>query len=334
MEPSAFILAGTGMALPADCVDSARFDDALGQVRGWLETQCGVAARYVCRDETQDLLATRAAEQAIAEACVAPSAIDLVVFAASVPKQPIPSTAPLIARSIGIAPGGCTAFDVNSTCLSFLNGLDVAICLLATGRFSAALVASAEIASRALPWNTDPATAGLFGDGAGAAVILPASTHSRSSYLKAALFESLHQGYELCQLAAGGTGIDFHQNPDRFRENATFRMDGPKLFKLTTKHFPAFVDRLLDRAGWRRQDVDLVVPHQASPHALAHLVRRCGFPSDRVIDVVARYGNQVAASIPTALHLARTWGRISAGTKVLLLGTSAGVSFGGLAIEM
>jgi 3-oxoacyl-[acyl-carrier-protein] synthase III len=135
-------------------------------------------------------------------------------------------------------------------------------------------------------------------------------------------------------LGAGGTGIDFHRDPERFQANATFGMRGRDLFKLTTKYFPGFVNRLLDRAGWNRRDVDLVIPHQASPLALAHLVKRCGFPKDKVIDIVADYGNQVAASIPTALHLACEAGRCDAGAKILLLGTSAGVSFGGMAIEV
>ena len=327
------------MALPAQRVASASLDAEMGRKKGWLEASCGVAARYVCRDEGQVELATHAAQRAMAEAGLDAGDVDLVIFAAAVAKQPIPSTAPLVARNLGIATGACTAFDVNSTCLSFLSGFDIAINLLASGRFRGALVVSSEIATRALPWGTAPATAGLFGDGAAAAVLVPpggdrGGDRLRASQLRAAHFEAFHEGYEFCQLAAGGTGIDFHRDPEQFKAGATFQMDGHGLFKLTAKHFPGFVDRLLQRAGWGRRDVDLVVPHQASPLALRHLVKRCGFPKDKVVDIVAGYGNQVAASIPTALHLARQLGRLPTGAKVLLLGTSAGVSFGGMAIEV
>lgn len=329
-----FRLAGTGMALPAERLESTILDARLGRPTGSLRAACGVATRFVCRSEPQDELAARAANCALADAGLDAGDIDLVIFAAAVAKQPIPSTAPLVARNLGIAPGSYAAFDVNSTCLSFLSGLDVAVNLLSTGRFRGALVVSAEIATRALPWSTDPVTAGLFGDGAGAAVFKPPSGSPGDSSLKAAHFETFHQGYEFCQLAAGGTGIDFHGDAERFEANATFQMDGHQLFKLTAKHFPDFVSRLLDRAGWRREDVDLVVPHQASPLALAHLIKRCGFAKEKVVDIVSDYGNQVAASIPTALHLAREWGRVTAGSKLLLLGASAGVSFGGMAIEV
>ena len=242
------------MALPAQRVESASLDAGLGQKRGWLEASCGVAARYVCRGEGQEELATHAAQRAMANAGLDAGAVDLIIFAAAVPKQPIPSTAPLIARNLGIATGACTAFDVNSTCLSFLSGLDVAINMLGSGRFRGALVVSSEIATRALPWATAPATAGLFGDGAAAAVLVPpggnqGGDRQRASQLRAAHFEAFHEGYEFCQLAAGGTGIDFHRDPERFKAGATFQMDGHGLFKLTAKHFPGFVDRLATE-GW------------------------------------------------------------------------------------
>ena len=328
-----FTLAGTGISLPANKVSSRSLDQTLGKKPGWLEAHSGVVERYVCRSETQEELAADAARAALNDAKINAADIDLLIFASAVPKQPIPATAPLIARLLGVPSGRVMAFDVNTTCLSFLTGLDLAATLLDSGRHQTALVLSSEIASRALPWDTDPVTAGLFGDGAAAAV-LRAPQQDKVSLLRAARFETYHEGYELCQLAAGGTGIDFHKDPERFAASSFFAMNGHELFKLTSKHFPDFVGHLLDEAGWSHGDVDLVIPHQASPIALKHLVKRCGFSSSKVVDVVSSYGNQVAASIPTVLHLARTANRLVSKSKVLLLGTSAGVSFGGLAIEI
>lgn len=328
-----FSLAGTGMALPAGRVSSSDFDARLGFTPGHLFDVCGVANRYVCEGESQDDLAVAAAQAALADAGMEPNDVDLVIAAAAVAKQPIPSTAPLIAGRLGIRSGECTAFDVNSTCLSFLSALDVATSLLPSGRFRGVLIVSSEIASRALPWSMAPNVAGLFGDGAAAVVLRPAD-EGQGAIVKAAHFETYPEGYDYCQLAAGGTGIDFHADPQAFQAASIFEMDGYKLFKLAARHFPGFVTRLLERAGWRHEDVDLVVPHQASPLALAHLVQRCGFAEGQVVNIVADYGNQIAASIPTAFHLARKEGRLPAGSRVLLLGTSAGVSFGGMAIEL
>jgi 3-oxoacyl-[acyl-carrier-protein] synthase III len=328
-----FSLRGTGLGLPATSVSSDSLDRRIGKATGWLAAHCGVRQRFVCGTETQDELAATAARQALAEAGIAAAEVDLLIFASAIPKQPIPATAPLIARHLGIPGGQCASFDINSTCLSFVSGFDVATTMLAAGRYRCAVVVSSEIASRALPWQTDPATAGLFGDGAAAAV-LTAPQPDDISHVRAVRFETYPEGYEACQLAAGGTGIDFHSEPERFAAGSLFQMNGRELFKLTTGKFPGFVARLLQGANWRHEDVDVVVPHQASPLALGHLIKRCGFARERVIDIVASHGNQVAASIPTALHLARQQQRIGKGSKIILLGTSAGVSFGGMAIEI
>ena len=333
MTGAAFRLAGTGIGLPAKRVTSRDLDRQLGKPTGWLEAECGVAERYVCEHESQDDLAVTAATSALQCAGMMARDVDLIVFAASVGKQPIPATAPLIARRLGIAGGACAAFDVNATCLGFVTAFDLAGTYIGLGRYECALVVSSEIASRALPWASDPATAGLFGDGAAAAVLTQAGSDC-ASHIAAARFETYPEGYDLCRLAAGGTGIDYHRDDAAFHAASWFAMDGRELFKLSAKHFPGFVDRLLDAAGWQREHVDCVVPHQASPLALDHLVKRCRFPRERVIDIVATSGNQIAASIPMALHVARERGLVRQGAKVLLLGTSAGVSFGGLAIEI
>jgi 3-oxoacyl-[acyl-carrier-protein] synthase-3 len=333
MQSPSFSLRGTGIGLPNKKVQSEYFDRLLGKPAGWLEARCGVAERFVCGTETQDELATVAARQALAEQGIPASQVDLLIFASAVPKQSIPSTAPLIARHLGIPSGRCTTFDVNSTCLSFLSGFDIATTMLESGRYHCALIVSSEIASRALPWQTDPATAGLFGDGAAAAVLTTPETQ-QASYVRGAAFETHPEGYEACQLAAGGTGIDLHKEPERFTAASFFQMNGHEMFKLAVARFPDFVDRLLATAHWTREDVDFVVPHQASPLALRHLIKRCGFSAEKVIDIVSSHGNQVAASIPTALHLARRQRRFGSGSKVILLGTSAGISFGGIAIEV
>ena len=331
MTTMTFSLRGTGIGLPGKRVSSAALDRDIGKREGWLEAACGVRERYVCGAEAQDELAAVAARDAITEAGIPAASIDLLIFASAVPKYSIPTTAPLIARHLGIPNGVCATLDVNSTCLSFLSGFDIATTMISAGRYRHALVVCSEIASRALPWRTDPATAGLFGDGAAAAVLTAPEVNEASS-IRAILFETHHDGYEACRLAAGGTGIDFHREPERFAAGSYFQMSGRDLFRLTAARFPGYVDRLLERAQWRHQDVDVVIPHQAS--ALAHLVKRCGFAKERVVDIVRDHGNQVAASIPSALHLARRQGRINRGSKVLLLGTSAGVAFGGIAIEM
>lgn len=252
--------------------------------------------------------------------------------ACGVPYQPLPATAPLVMRRLGMADGAAAAYDVNATCLSFLTALELAAGRIALGQSRAALVFSSEVASRALPWQDQPDVAALFGDGAAAAVLLPAPDGRPG--IRASLLRSYPSAYEACEIGAGGTRFDFHREPAQFAAHALFHMDGKALFRVTHRHFPPFVEQVLAAAGWSRGDVDLVVPHQASPLALEHMVQHTGMARSRVVDIAARLGNQIAASIPTALDIAWRDGRIGPGAKLLLLGTSAGVSFGGMAIEV
>jgi 3-oxoacyl-[acyl-carrier-protein] synthase-3 len=324
-------IAGAAHALPARRVSSDELDERLGLPAGRLFEMCGVATRHFCEGESQIDLAVRASSDALADARISPHQVDLVIGGCGVPYQTLPATAPLVMRRLGLADGSAAAFDVNATCLSFVNALQIAASEVGSGRRRCALVFASEVASRALPWKDQPEVAGLFGDGAAAAVVTPGTRAGQG--VRASLMETYPSGYEACQIAAGGTRIDFHRDPELFAANAFFRMDGRALFSVTHRWFPRFVSRLLDAAGWRQEDVDLVVPHQASPLALAHMVKLTKMDPAKVVDVAASIGNQIAASIPTALSLARSRGLAPAGTRLLLVGTSAGVSFGGMAIE-
>ena len=160
------------MALPEQCVTSEAMDARLGKPKGWLYRKSGVFQRFVASSESQIDLAEAAARQALSEAGLRPADISLIIFAAAVPYQPIPATAPLLQSRLGIGDGTCMAFDVNSTCLSFATALDIAVRLIGASNINLgkrrALIVSSELASRALPWADDPITAGLFGDGAAA----------------------------------------------------------------------------------------------------------------------------------------------------------------------
>lgn len=321
---------GTGRAVPARCVTSRALDARLGFGDGHFEAATGIIERYVCEAESQVDLACAAARLALADAELEAGSVDLVIGGCGVPYQPLPSTAPLVMQRLGLADGSAAAFDVNSTCLGFLTAFETASRLIEAGQCRTALVFSSEIASRALPWQDQPEIAALFGDGAAAAVLQQAPSEGR---VAANLMRTYPSAYEACSIGSGGTRFDFHREPEEFARHSLFHMEGKELFRVTSRHFNGFVAELLDRAGWRHDDVDLVVPHQASPLALAHMARQTGFAREKLVDIAARFGNQIAASIPFALDVARREQRIVPGAKVLFLGTSAGVSFGGMALE-
>jgi 3-oxoacyl-[acyl-carrier-protein] synthase-3 len=320
---------GSGRSLPTQSLRSSAMSNDLGFADRVSST--GVKQRFVCRDEDQIDLARAAGLASLEDAGLSATDIDLVISGASVPFQPIPSTAPLIMRALGIPDGTAAAFDINSTCLSFVSALETAARMIEGGAAKRALVVSSEIASRALPWDDQPEVAALFGDGA-AAVVLGPSDIGQASEIKAIRLRSFPSAYEACSIGAGGTRFDFEADRDGFEANAKFRMDGKALFRLTSRHFKTFVDDLLQQAGWTQSEVDLVIPHQASPSGLEHMIRQTGLDRDRVVRIIEDHGNQIAASIPFAFDIAREKGLLSEGSRVLMLGTSAGVSFGGAAL--
>ncbi|MBD3769711.1 MAG: ketoacyl-ACP synthase III [Rhodobacterales bacterium] len=332
MQQSAIL--GTGSQAGGKQVLSTELDARLNKRAGWLEDTCGVKSRsMIASGETQESLGAIAAHSALDDAGLTPDDIDLILFAAAVGRQPIPATAALIKRELGLNKSPVPAFDINATCLSAVAAMDVADMYISTGRAARVLIVASEIASRALPWQDDPATAGLFGDGAAAIVMGQSDPSSSPLNTNRVLIETWAQGYDMCALAAGGTRYDYHEEPDAFDANSFFRMDGHALFKLTRTNLPRFIDRLLQLSGWQQKDVNIVIPHQASPLALEHMIRKCGFAREKVVATVKETGNLIAASIPATLDLARRQGRIRRGDKVLLIGTSAGVSLGGATLQ-
>lgn len=321
---------GTGRSLPRRAAASSDLDTLHGLQNGYLEATTGVGTRYICEDENQIDLACDAARKALAAAGLLPRDLDLIISASAVAYQPIPGMGPAIQRALGIGDGECFSTDINSTCLSFPVALQFAASLLQGGIYRTILIVSSEVASRALPWKTQPAVAGLFGDGAAAAIIGP----DDQAGIVASRFTTLPSGYDACQIGAGGTRFDFHREPEMFAANSTFSMDGKELFRLTARDFGSFVSTLLTAADTRHEDVTRVIAHQASPGALAHMTRICGFRSEQVIDICARFGNQIAASIPFVLDYALEHQLVREGDRIVILGTSAGVSFGGLVMDL
>jgi 3-oxoacyl-[acyl-carrier-protein] synthase-3 len=145
--------------------------------------------------------------------------------------------------------------------------------------------------------------------------------------------ETYSEGAEAAWLGAGGSRLPA-RNLEALLAESTFRMDGPLAYRIAAKRMEPFLARLLDEAGWTLDDVDLVIPHQASGPALALMKRRLGLADERVMEILCDSGNQVASSLPSALAFAIETGRAKPGDRLLLLGTGAGVSLGGAALTL
>ncbi|MEB4589453.1 3-oxoacyl-[acyl-carrier-protein] synthase III C-terminal domain-containing protein [Candidatus Thiothrix sp. Deng01] len=324
-------LLGTGHAVPTQAVTSAELDRRLGLPPGTIQHAGGVRQRhFAAAHENAASIAAKACQQAFSAAHLPAGDIDCLVAASGTLDQGMPCNAALIHRELGLGVH-IPAFDVNMSCLSFLAAFDTLSWPIAAGRYQRVLVVAADIASCGLDWQTLEASA-IFGDGAAAAILASSPLGSTSRILASDLL-TVSEGAELCQIPAGGSRFHPSRIDQPFEPLTLFRMDGKRVFKLASQYLPGFLQRLLQQAGLTRSQIDWVVPHQASHLALAHLSKRLGFPAEKVINIFADYGNQIAASLPTALDVAIRDGRIQRGHKLLLLGTGAGLSLGGMVLE-
>lgn len=311
---------GTGCYLPKRRMTDALLEKELNLEEGWIMEHCGVKNRYFIEDETASEMGVDAAIQAIQNAGLEVDAIDAVIGASSAPEQAIPSTGALIHKKLGLSKAA--AFDVNSTCLSFLTALDLASFFIDQGRYRHVLIISSEIASKGLNAE-DPKTATLFGDGAAAAVI--GRCESGESSIISTKFETWSEHQEACVLEGGGS--------KRYSEKKYFCMNGPKLYKSVAPRVKAFFDELLEEGDMQRDDLSLLIPHQASPFALRLMEKKLDFSGDKFVNIVEDYGNMIAASIPLTLHLSIQGGRLKRGDRAAMMGTSAGLSIGGVIFE-
>jgi 3-oxoacyl-[acyl-carrier-protein] synthase III len=324
-------IAGTGAFLPSAVLLSSEIDRRAGKPEGWAEQRSGVRQRHVVTNESTVDMATTAAQSALQTAGLSAGALDCIIATGTLPHQAIPTTAVLVQRRLGLEGSGTPAFDVNATCLGFLVALDAGGALIAAGRYETVLVVASDMPSRGTSWDT-PDIKALFGDGA-AAVVLRRSDDGESGVLSIAV-ETYSEGAQACEFQAGGTDLDPHLDLDRFLEGSWFRMDGQLAYRVTLKYMPAFLERLLSSAGVDLDDIDVVVPHQASAFGLAHLRRRLNVPAHKVIELLATHGNQVAASMPMGLRYAVERGLARPGALALLIGTAAGITLGGAVVRL
>ncbi|MCS7460953.1 beta-ketoacyl-ACP synthase III [Paenibacillus doosanensis] len=319
----------TGKYLPKKIVTAREMDERLGVPAGWVEKKSDVVRRHFVEDETASQMGAYAATEAMKQAGLRFGDIDCLVCASGTMEQPIPSTASLIQRALGEEQSGVPCFDINSTCLSFLTALDVMSYMVASGRYRRILLVSSEIASIGLNWS-DKESAALFGDGA-AAVIVEGAEQGEGSRIVCSAMKTYSQGAHLSQIRGGGTGA--HALSAQEEEAFLFEMDGQAIYKMAARILPGFVDSLLREAGCSIQDIELVIPHQGSAMAMRLIGRKLGIARERLMFITPTHGNTIAASIPMGLHEAIRQGRIARGSRIMLLGTSAGLSVGGMILD-
>lgn len=320
-------ITGLGAAVPERVLTNADLERLVDTSDDWIFTRTGIRQRRVVDPGTTNSdLAVAAGERALADAGVRSDEVDLIVVANVLGDMFTPATSNLVQARLGAS--SAAAFDLNAACPGFLYGLAVAEPLVATGRYHTVLVVGVEIPSNFINWD-DRNTCVLFGDGAGAAVLQPVSD---GRGILSTVLGSDGSAAHLIEVPAGGSRRPITPEVLQAREN-TVRMIGSEVFKMAVRVMGDAGLEALARAGLAKEDVSLLVPHQANGRIIEATFRRLELPAEKVMMNVDRFGNTSAASIPIALTEARDAGRLRADDVVLMVAFGAGMSWASVAMR-
>jgi 3-oxoacyl-[acyl-carrier-protein] synthase-3 len=304
-------VAAIAAAVPDLVVENEEIGRGLGVDSEWIASRTGVKRRRKATEESLVDLAARAGERALELAGIEAAEVDLVLLATFTPDALQPHAAPLVAERLGTNSPG--AIDIGAACTGFLSGLSLAAAQIQAGRARAALVIGAELLSRVTDYS-DRQTAGLFGDGAGAAMVTPRGPGRIAQIV-------LHSDGGLGELVTAS------------HDERMLRMDGRATFRAAVKTMSAATREVLSDAGLGLDEVDLFVYHQANSRITTAVGQRLELPAERVIDCIEDFGNTSAASIPIALSRAAADGRLQPGSRVLMGAVGAGLTWGAGLIE-
>lgn len=327
-----FEILGTGAYVPPTIITSVELDAKLGLPAGSVERKTGVRQRHAAAlSETAASMAAAACRAALDKANVTLDEIDCLISANGTIDQGLPHNAAMVHRALGLMGPSIPAIDISTSCLSFLAALDTFSWPLAAGRYNKILIASSDLASPGLDWRHLESSA-IFGDGAAAAVIAAAPAGSGSRILASSLV-TCSEGAELCKIPGHGSRFHPNRTGNLSIDPLLFKMDGKRVYRMAAELLPGFVCSLMEKAKITLAEIACVIPHQGSALGLSHLTKLLGLEPERVVDIFRDHGNQVGASLPTALHTALSQQRLKRGDKALLIGFGAGISLGGMVLE-
>ena len=322
------LIRGTGSALPERVVSNADLERLIDTNDEWIVTRTGIRERRMMAPEeaTSDIV-FRAAERALEQSGLTARDLDLIIVATCTPDTFTPATANHVHRSL------CKGFtipalDVNAACSGFVYGLEVATSMLKSAGYRRVLLAGGEGLTRFMDYQ-ERSVCILFGDAAGAVVL---ERSEEPGGVLATTLRSDGQYHDLIQIPGGGARKPVSPYVLAQRE-AFVKMNGPQVFKVAVQSMEQVARDTLDKVGWKIDDVDWVIAHQANKRILSAVADRLEVPSEKMPTNLEVRGNTSAASIPVLLDECNRAGRFKRGDKLLLVAFGGGLTWGACAVE-
>lgn len=320
-----FSVKGVGIYLPKLSVESSEIEKELKLPKGYIYKHTGVKSRYKASEESNTYMGVQALKAALKDANLDICNIDCLIGASATFDYIIPNRSSLIKNAFDEAKGlDFLCIDINTVCTSFISALDYASLLLATGDYKNIAIVSSEKSIQGLNPD-DVETYSLFGDGAASIIV---SNTEQDAGLIHSVSKTYSEGAKYTIIEGGGNENHTKDTPYD-PELYSFKMKGKKLLKSVMSTLPEYLDKFFeDKMGI--DEVNLIVPHQASKLGLKILKSMNVVNPGVIVDNLETHGNCIAASIPIALATSIRDNRLREGDTCFLLGTAAGLTISGL----
>ena len=330
---------GLGHYVPDNVVTNDDLSKIMDTNDAWIQERTGIKERRFAVKGTEDTtsgMGVKAAKIAIERAGIDKDDIDFIIFATLSPDYYFPGPGVMVQKELDIKTVG--ALDVRNQCSGFVYAISVADKFIKTGMYKNILVIGSELHSHGLDMTTrGRAVSVIFGDGAGAAILTRSEDDSRgilSSHL-----HSQGEHAEELSLIAPGMGKrwvnDIIKDLDNDEEDTSYfpYMNGQFVFKNAVVRFSEVIMEGLLQNGLKKEDIDMLIPHQANLRIAQFIQKKFGLGDNQVYNNIMRYGNTTAASIPIALTEAWEEGKIKEGDTVVLAAFGSGFTWGSVIMK-
>ncbi len=322
-RPAGVRIAGTGMCVPPKVLTNFDLEKMVDTNDDWIAQRTGIRQRRIVTEGKTTLdLAQGAAEQALTNAGITPSDLDLLIVATITPEMCCPATACRVVDRLGAIP--CGAMDLSMACTGYVGALNIAANFIANGNMKTVCVIGAETLSRITNWK-DRGTCILFGDGAGAA-ILTASDDPEQGCLHQTLYSD---GSKWGELYCPRAEADIPQQGAAFLgQYSTLVMNGREIYKFAVTRLQRCIKDSMKACNLTVDDVKVVIPHQSNARILESARDKLGFGEHKLYINIDRYGNTSAASVGICLHELTEAGKLEKGDHVIFVGLGGGLTWG------
>ena len=312
-------ISGVGCYVPPGVLDNKALEEMVATNHNWIVDRTGIEKRHIAEDGVATShLATEATRELLRETGVPAEEVEAIIVCTVTPDMFFPSTACLVQDRIGAA--GAWGFDLVAACSGLLYGLSTGAHLVASGSHKRVVVIGADTMSRIIDYK-DRSTCVLFGDGAGAFLLEPASDG------EGGLIDFINEvdgsGGKFLRMPAGGSAMPASHDTVDARLHYV-QQDGRQVFKYAVRKMYELCKAVLERNGLGPDDVDIMIPHQANRRIIVAVAQRLGLPLEKTMINIDQFGNTTGGTIPLATRDAISEGRLKKGDLVLMAAVGAG----------